>query len=244
MGGEHRGDPAPAGLREQLAGAVADRLPVAVRGARWQLSGRPAAGLALVALPAVAVAWWLARPGTPEVVPAPTVVAVASETVASETAGATGATTPPDVAVTVVVDVAGLVVAPGVYELPLGSRVVDAIEAAGGTQPGVSTSGLNLARVLLDGEQVAVGIEPAPDAGGGAGGGDGATTGPGPPSPLDLNTATATELDALPGVGPVLASRIVEWREANGRFSTVDELLEVSGIGEATLGELAPLVRV
>lgn len=138
-----------------------------------------------------------------------------------------------------VVHVAGLVARPGVYELPPGSRVVDAVEAAGGAIAGTDLSQLNLARMVVDGEQVAVGVPPAP--GGGVGSG---TPGTESSSPLDLNLATETQLDSLPGVGPVLAARIVAWRQANGRFSSVEELLEVSGIGEATLGDIAPLVRV
>lgn len=141
---------------------------------------------------------------------------------------------------TVVVHVAGLVARPGVYELPAGSRVIDAVEAAGGAIAGTDLSQLNLARLVVDGEQVAVGVPPAP-------GGAGAPAGPlgtEEVAPIDLNVATEADLDSLPGVGPVLAARIVAWRQENGRFSSVDELLEVSGIGEATLGDIAPLVRV
>ncbi len=157
-------------------------------------------------------------------------------------------------AAVIVVDVVGAVARPGVVRLSEGARVVDAISAAGGVLPGTETSALNLARLVADGEQVAVGI-PAVGPGGattgrpgdpgeGAGGATTSTSTPAADSPLDLNTASAEELEELPGVGPVLAGRIVDWRTRNGRFASVDELNEVSGIGDATFAELAPLVRV
>ena len=144
---------------------------------------------------------------------------------------------------TVVVDVAGEVRRPGVVELPVGSRVVDAIDAAGGARPGVDLRGLNLARVLADGEQVLVGRAPA-----GAVPPVGVTSpGTGPPAPgalVDLNTADLAALDALPEIGPVTAQAIVTWREEHGGFTAVQELLEVDGIGPATLETVAPLVTV
>src|SRR5207249_7940121 len=114
----------------------------------------------------------------------------------------------------------------------------DALAAAGGVVPGVDLSTLNLARQLSDGEQVLVGL-PGVVVGGGAGavGGAGA-------SPVDLNTATVDQLDGLPGVGPVLAQRIVDWRTAHGRFSSVDDLSQVGGIGPKKLGDIRPHVRV
>ena len=148
---------------------------------------------------------------------------------------ATSSAAPADV---VTVHVIGRVRRPGVVTLPFGSRVGDAVGAAGGLKPGASSGDLNLARVLVDGEQVVVGQPRAP------------RTGPsGAPAPavdglLDLNAASATELEALPGVGPVLAGRIVAWREANGPFPSVEILGEVSGIGDALLAQLRPLVRV
>lgn len=142
----------------------------------------------------------------------------------------------------VTIHVRGKVVRPGVITLPAGSRVHEAIEAAGGLRPGASSGDLNLARVLVDGEQVAVGvrqIRSAPEAAGADSGMvEGAAT------PLDLNTATAAELEALPGIGPVLAGRIVAWRTDNGRFTDVEILGEVSGIGDALMAQLRPLVRV
>ena len=131
---------------------------------------------------------------------------------------------------------------PGIAVLDAGSRVVDALEAAGGARPGVDLTGLNLARVLVDGEQVVVG-GPAPS---GAAASASAPAGDpsGPVAMVNLNTATESELDTLPEVGPVTAASILQWRDQHGGFTSVDELLEVDGIGEVTLGKLAPYVTV
>ncbi len=141
----------------------------------------------------------------------------------------------------VTVDVAGKVRRPGVATLPAGSRVFDALKRAGGTRGRVDLSTLNLARVLVDGEQILVG-RPAPSGGAAA---DASAAASDPVGALvNLNTATAEQLDTLPGVGPVTAQKILEWRSAHGAFSSVDELLEVDGIGEKTLSDLAPHVTV
>lgn len=142
---------------------------------------------------------------------------------------------------TVVVDVAGKVRRPGVFTLPAGSRVIDAIGRAGGARAKVDLSGLNLARVLADGEQVLVGQEPA------HGVAAGAASAPGAPSAgglVSLNTASLEQLDGLPGVGPVTAQKILTWRQQHGSFASVDELLEIDGIGEKTLADLAPMVTL
>jgi len=162
----------------------------------------------------------------------------------------------------VVVDIAGLVVRPGVRTLATGARVNDALAAAGGVRPGADLTRLNLARLLVDGEQLYV---PAPGqepprlllqgasgaaaaggamAGGGTGVAGGPTGGPRPGVPVDLNLADLSALDGLPGVGPVLAQRILDWRSAHGRFTSVDELGEVSGIGDKVLATLRPLVTL
>jgi competence protein ComEA len=168
--------------------------------------------------------------------------------------GADGAA-PPDVPTSVpahvVVHVAGHVTEPGVVELPAGARVFQAIAEAGGASADADLSAVNLARVLADGEQVYV---PAPGeqvpgvagavgggtAGGGAGPGAGTPTG----GPVNLNTASTADLDGLPGIGPVLAERILAWRQEHGRFTLVDELSEVEGIGPTLLGRLRDLVTV
>lgn len=164
--------------------------------------------------------------------------------------GGTQATT----AVLMLVHVVGQVRHEGVVHLPAGSRVLDAVRAAGGPKPSADLGHLNLARVVADGEQLlvpkpgesipsATGV--AGPATGAVGGSTGGSTGGGSaPALVDLNTADAASLDSLPGVGPVLSQRILDWRGAHGRFSTVDELGEVSGIGEKLLAQIGPRVRV
>jgi competence protein ComEA len=156
----------------------------------------------------------------------------------------------PSVAVDgVVVDVDGKVQRPGVVELPGGSRVIDAIKAAGGVTRNADTGTLNLAELLIDGQQVVVPshaesvvgssqVLPGSSAGG-------ATPSPGVSAgTVSINSATAAELEVLPGIGPVLAAAIVDWRTQNGGFTSIEQLQEVSGIGPATYAELAPLVRL
>jgi competence protein ComEA len=140
----------------------------------------------------------------------------------------------------IVVAVAGKVQRPGLVRLPSGSRVADAIEAAGGVLPGTDLSLVNIARKLADGELVVIGETPPPDVGGGAGaGGQGA-----PGGLVNLNTATLAQLDGLPGVGPVLAQRIVDYRTKHGGFRTIDELRQVDGVGDAKFAQLKELVTV
>ncbi|WP_367136294.1 MULTISPECIES: ComEA family DNA-binding protein [Streptomyces] len=147
-----------------------------------------------------------------------------------------------------VVDVAGKVRRPGVLRLPPGSRVADALAAAGGARPGADTTGLNRARVLVDGEQIVVGA-PAGGPGGGPGGAPAAASaaaaggGPAPGGPVSLNSATVEQLDALPGVGPVLARHIVDYRTQHGGFRSVEELRKVNGIGSRRFTDLRPLVQ-
>ena len=157
----------------------------------------------------------------------------------------------------VTVHVVGQVKSPGVFRLPAGARVADAVAKAGGALKGADLASVNLARVLADGEQVRIPrpgevVAPQGAAGGGVpssggsgpAGGPGAAGGVGAGGKLDLNTATAAQLEELPGVGPVLAQRIVDWRTEHGRFASVDELGEVSGIGEKIFAELQPKVSV
>ncbi len=145
-----------------------------------------------------------------------------------------------------VVDVVGNVREPGVYRLPSGARVNDAIAAAGGVGRGVDLTGINLARKLTDGEQIAIGVPGAGPPGGSAGG-VGAASGAASGAVgglVELNSATLAQLDGLPGVGPVLAQHIVDWRSAHGRFDSVEQLKNVSGIGDAKFADLKPLVTV
>lgn len=144
---------------------------------------------------------------------------------------------------TIIVHVAGAVRSPGLYRLSMGSRVADAIEAAGGVDTGVDIDRVNLAAPLVDGTRIHIAHlgEPIPDPAVPAAGmvtTDAAT------GPLDLNTANQQQLETLPGVGPSTAAAILDQRRKVGRFSSVEDLLEVRGIGEAKLDQLRALVRV
>jgi competence protein ComEA len=216
----------PAGIGRHRSPGQAVRWNPGLPGARslW-LAG-------LTAAMALVVWTWLDRPQV-EPVPAPPAVTTAPST-----------TTPvgevAETSTTVVVSVVGLVVRPGLVRLPSGARVADAIEAAGGLLPEADPASVNQAAVVADGQQIAVGVP------GAAPGGDvGSGPAPGAPAgPLNLNTATVTELDGLPGIGPVLAQRIVDHRETSGPFASVEELDDVPGIGPAIAAELAGLVTV
>jgi competence protein ComEA len=156
----------------------------------------------------------------------------------------------------VVVSVVGLVHKPGLVTLAPGARIADALTAAGGALDGADLIGLNMARRVTDGEQIIVGIVAAP--GQPAAMGSSISAGPSAAAPaqtppgktpassglVDLNAATVEELDALPGVGPVTAAAIIAWRDANGRFTSIDQLGDVDGIGPARLEKLRALVRV
>jgi competence protein ComEA len=211
--------------------------------------------LVLVGVAAAAItAWW----GRPREVPAPSRARLvgAPLTAAEGDQGqapaggvaAVDSAAPATPGGDLVVHVVGAVRHPGVVELPAGSRLADAVAAVGGLTRRGDPASINLARPAVDGEQVVVLRRGAAGPGQAVGAGappaptGGATTSTS--APVDLNTASLEQLDGLPGIGPVLAQRILDWRSANGRFSTVEELAEVSGIGEATLGDLRPLVTV
>ena len=138
-----------------------------------------------------------------------------------------------------VVDVAGAVRQPGLYRLPKGSRIADAVAKAGGATGKAAVDGVNLAAPLADGEQVVV---PARVAGAAAGAAPTGAPGAAASGPVSLSTATAEQLDALPGIGPVTAQKIVDYRTAHGAFGSVDELDAISGIGPARLDQLRGLV--
>ena len=196
---------------------------------------------ALVAVVAVTVGGaglWYAR-SLPKAVAvrAPAAPIVSSASTATGASGTSGAVAGGPL----LVDVAGWVRRPGVYEFASGDRVVDAIEAAGGARPGAELTTLNLAAPLADGSQILVpkhvdGAAPGvPAVPGGA-------TGAG--APINVNTASATDLEELPGVGEVIAQAIVDYRTENGPFTSVEQLLDVSGIGDATLENIRDLVTV
>ncbi|NYF97079.1 helix-hairpin-helix domain-containing protein [Janibacter cremeus] len=237
-------------------------LPSTVATGRYSVSRRAIVGVALLVALAVAVLGGRYLMARDDAEPEP-VAAVAGEGDDSAFDGADsqaeGAGSAPDsapegggtagepsAAPDVTVHVVGEVESPGIVSLPGGSRVVDALADAGGETGEADLRGINLARELVDGEQVVVpkpGETPlaaAPPAGG-VGGPGGAAS---PDAPVNLNTADLATLETLSGVGPVLAQRIMDWRLEHGKFVAVEELGEVSGIGEKTYEQLAPKVTV
>ncbi|MFG2050955.1 helix-hairpin-helix domain-containing protein [Micromonospora sp. NPDC048935] len=186
--------------------------------------------LAVVAAVVVlaAAGWaWRSRPHAEPVAP------LGSEAAAATPAGDLSASGSGEL----VVAVAGKVRKPGLVRLPAGSRLADAVQAAGGPLPGVDVALLNPARKVTDGELIVVGVTPPPGAP--AAGGAAPAAGP-----LNLNTATLAQLDALPGVGPVLAQRILDHRDQHGGFKAVGDLRQVDGIGDARYEQLKDLVTV
>ncbi|WP_206185029.1 ComEA family DNA-binding protein [Thermoactinospora rubra] len=168
---------------------------------------------------------WRSQP-EPEPLPPPAPVLASASPRASSS---------PTSAAEVFVHVTGKVRRPGVYTLAAGSRVADAVRAAGGARPGADTSSVNLARRVVDGEQIVV---DAPGAVGASAAADPAST------VLNLNTATPDQLEQLPGVGEVLAQRIVEYRDAHGGFQSVEQLGDVVGIGPSRFADLKDKVQV
>lgn len=246
-------------------------VPASLRGARLSGPRAAAAGLLLVVLVAsvafgVRVAWAKAA-STPQLVAPSTSGSALGDhrptgSVFASSSTASGGGGPP-AAGAVTVHVVGQVKRPGVFAMPAGSRVADVVAKAG-VGKGADLAAINLARPLVDGEQILVPkpgeVLPGSAGGGGAvgggsagGAGAGARTGTGAGAggsgvgagdKVNLNTATAAQLEELPGVGPVLAQRIIEWRTEHGRFAAVDELGEVSGIGEKIFAALQPKVTV
>jgi competence protein ComEA len=257
----HRG----VGLRAAVAGWAGDRLPPVVQ--RASLRGPHLVVVLLAVLAAGALTWWWVGRGSDETVTTPTVDSVAplvtpegSPSTPSRSGSgvvpptATGSASPVanagggSGAGSIVVDVVGKVRRPGIATLPGGSRVVDALKAAGGARHGTSLASLNLARPLVDGEQIVVGVRAplgvAPSAAAGPGGAA-APTGASSAVPMvNINTADQAMLEQLPGVGPVTARSILDYRAEKGSFSAVDELLEVSGIGDKTLADIAPYCTI
>src|SRR5665647_1655648 len=230
-------------------------VPVALRGVRARPRRLAVLGVMVLLLTAAVVfgirVAWARSSATPQPVAAtahgpPDGLVSRTVPAAFASGGAAGL---PTAASVLLVHVVGQVRRPGVVRLPPGSRVLDAVRAAGGATSSADLNHLNLARPVADGEQIVV---PKPGEtivqGGvpGAGGaGTGSSSGVGSVGGLiDLNPADAAALDSLPGVGPVLAQRILDWRAQHGRFTSVDELGEVSGIGDKILAQLRPKVTV
>ena len=218
---------------EPLAEAEVEGEPEGRAGVRFGIDRRAVAALLVIALGGVVLAGAVVLRSRPHEAQVGAALVIAT----GSPIPSPGAAVAPSVA-ELVVDVQGKVRRPGVVRLPAGSRVLDALRAAGGPRPGVPTTSLNLARQLSDGEQVV--LDPVgPSAAGTSTAGGGEAGGQ-----VNLNTATLEDLDGLPGVGPVLAQRILDWREEHGRFSAVEELQEVPGIGPSTYADLKDRVRV
>jgi competence protein ComEA len=212
------------------------------RGARMRIGVGAAVAILVVALVVTVALSMIAPHGSTSPVPS----------VSAETARGADASTAPTASApssaALFVHVLGAVNAPGLYELHTGSRVIDAVSAAGGFTAEADQGGVNLARVLSDGEQLqvpVVGQVPPP----------GSVAVPGTTAPggagvaaagakVDLNTASEAELETLPRVGPAMAARILAWRSENGRFTSVDDLMDISGIGDKTFEALKDLVTV
>lgn len=240
----------------RTAAWATDLVPATLRG-RVRLGAPHVATIAVLVAVGLAVTCWLVVSRDPEPpvpvalqqqaeaspgVPVAPLDATAPE--APEAPELSGAPPTAPAGASVTVDVAGRVRRPGIVVLDVGARVVDALDMAGGARAGVDLTSLNLARLLVDGEQIVVGVE------------GGATSPPAvtppvaadgeppPAAPVDLNLADQALLETLPNVGPVTATAIIAWRTEHGGFSSVTELLEVDGIGDATLAQLTPLVTV
>ncbi|MBT2531420.1 ComEA family DNA-binding protein [Arthrobacter sp. ISL-48] len=259
-GGDQVGGSEGLGGKDRADGNPGPPLPGAGRvgpALRWRLGRRVAVLIGIVAVAAGAWFWWQVSAGRPEVVPLSDVTSSGAPSAAGEPAGPEPADPgqsegSPGVAAGIVVHVAGAVARPGVVQLPSGSRVHEAVAAAGGSTPTADLNRLNLAAVVLDGQKVYVPLPGEflpPDSSGASSGASGSGEGLGGSAAAaggktNLNTASMEELDALPKVGPVLAQRIVDWRKEHGPFKTVEELDAVDGVGPKMLETLLPLLGV
>jgi len=232
-----------------------DESPDSVDVRQWERWGPASLRPVVVGISLTALVMWvlthMSTMTTPAVISMATgsSIAVASNDVSSSamanSAGAPPSGTTSVVAQTVVVQILGEVHEPGLVTVPSGARVSDAIEAAGGLLSPRSSGGLNLARRVVDGEQIIVShkvpttmpVSSSTSSGFSSSGGFAGGT-------VDLNAADVAALDALPGVGPVMAARIIAWRDQHGRFTTINQLREISGIGQRTFERLKPLVHV
>jgi competence protein ComEA len=207
----------------------------------WPVAVRRVAVVVALALVALAVWRWGLAPGEEASGGGTPVPAPAGGVSRDATSGGT-----PAAPATITVHVVGAVRRPGVYVLPGGARATDAVAAAGGLLGNAEQGAVNLARVVSDGEQLVVPVQgaAAPGRPDGAAVGPGGRAGPASGGPVDLNTATLEQLDALPGIGPATAQKIVADRTENGPFRSVDDLLRVAGIGPAKLDALKDLVTV
>lgn len=243
-GGVRDEGPAGGGLAGGLVGGGEVGFVDRLRGGRWGLAPKHLGVIAVVLVVGVLWAGWSVLSGRPEAIPVDrTPAGVTSGSPVSGASGTLASPTPTPSLSRLVVHVAGKVRRPGLVRAAVGARVADVLAAAGGALPGVDLTDVNLARQVRDGEQIVIGVA-------GSGQTDESSTpeptsdSPMPGRPLDLNSATAAQLEVLPGVGPVLAQRIIEWRTQHGQFTAVDELLEVSGVGAKKFEGLRAYVRV
>lgn len=235
---DHLPDDLPYELPDELSGELSDELPGELPRQRFS---RVHVGVVstLLILGLITAGWLLLRAR-------PVAVASPGDVVTVTTSGPTmvSVTPSPKGAAKIVVHIFGAVRHPGLVRLPENSRVQDAIDAAGGLTRRADPGELNLAQLLSDGQQVVIGTrsEPAGEVRDQAG--SGTATGPSATGALDLNRADQSQLEELPGVGPVTAQAILAWRQQHGRFSRIEELQEVDGIGPKTYAQIAPHVRV
>ncbi|MDT0195930.1 helix-hairpin-helix domain-containing protein [Arthrobacter sp. AB6] len=241
----------PAGSRQDVDPAATTAVGPALR---WRLGPRLALLLGILSVAAGAWFWWQTGSGRPETLPLSGIspgspVAEGAPAGDRESGGGPEAATDAtgdESSGSVVVHVAGAVARPGVVQLPAGSRVHEAVAAAGGGAPGADLNRLNLALAVEDGQKIHVPREgeAVPAAGRDGAGQDGGSSATAAEGKINLNTAGVEELDALPKVGPVLARRIVDWRKEHGAFKSVEELDAVDGVGPKMLEALLPLVTV
>lgn len=248
-GGGLAGYPVPIGpgfpgrhAARRRAPSLASAFPLTMR-QRWALGPAHLAVIAvIVAVGLGLTAWWAVRSRPQEVTPP-------SELIAQDVPTSTDSplldlgpeSTAPQSPTELVVDVSGKVRRPGIAVLQPGARVVDALKAAGGARPGADLGSLNLARLVIDGEQILVGVPQAAGVGAAAAAPSGTTSGG---TLVNINVADQPELETLPGIGPVTAQAIMAWRAEHNGFGAVEELLDVQGIGEATLAQLAPHITI
>ncbi|MEW9873830.1 ComEA family DNA-binding protein [Arthrobacter sp. HS15c] len=226
---------------------------------RWRLGLKVAVLVGIAAVVCGACFWWQVSTGRPDVLPLSDITPSGSSVpggsgpeppgAGTESPGQPGADAGPGGAAPAVLHVAGAVARPGVVELAPGSRVHDAIAAAGGGTAAADLDRLNLAAVVVDGQKIYVPRqgEPLPADSGEPAAGEAGAGGAGPPAAagkINLNSAGIEELGTLPKVGPVLAQRIVDWRKEHGLFTSVEELDAVDGVGPKMLETLLPLVSV
>lgn len=226
---------------EQIAAGLTPERHSGAR-ARWVAERRPAAAFIITAIAAAGIAVAVTLASAPGVQPVAPQIATTGSPMMSDGPASTEAGKADSSSAPIVVSVVGLVASPGLVNLPEGSRVADAIAACGGALPGTDLNSINLARVLSDGEQIPIGVPGVPPNVGTAP--DTSATGGGSTAKVNINLGTADDLDSLPGIGPILAKRIVDFRTKNGKFKTVNDLGQVSGIGPAVLSNIKDLVTV